>query len=214
MISKQTRLIVFDWDGTLMDSTGRIVSAMQTTATKLKLPVPSVDDVRGIIGLNLNECYQRLFPEVDDHDWITEEYRYQYVEGDATPSPLFEGTAETLEYLKSQGYLLAVATGKAREGLERVLNDSGVKSMFDVTIASDEAQGKPHPEMLNKLMAHTKTSPEQSIMVGDTTFDLEMATKAGMPSIGVTFGAHTLDMLRRCRPQAIIDDIRELKVHK
>lgn len=214
MISKQTRLIVFDWDGTLMDSTGRIVSAMQTTATKLKLPVPSVDDVRGIIGLNLNECYQRLFPEVDDHDWITEEYRYQYVEGDATPSPLFEGTAETLEYLKSQGYLLAVATGKAREGLERVLNDSGVKSMFDVTIASDEAQGKPHPEMLNKLMAHTKTSPEQSIMVGDTTFDLEMATKAGMPSIGVTFGAHTLDMLRRCRPQAIIDDIRELKGHK
>lgn len=211
MISKQTRLIVFDWDGTLMDSTGRIVSAMQTTATNLKLPVPSVDDVRGIIGLNLTECYKRLFPEVDDHDWITKEYRYQYVEGDPTPSPLFEGTAETLEHLKNNGHLIAVATGKAREGLDRVLNDSGLKSLFDLTIASDEAQGKPHPEMLNKLMSHTKTSPEQSIMVGDTTFDLQMAKKAGMPSIGVTFGAHTIEMLRSCQPQAIIDDIRQLK---
>lgn len=211
MIAKQTRLIVFDWDGTLMDSTGRIVSAMQTTATNLKLPIPSVDDVRGIIGLSLDECYRRLFPEVDDHDWITEEYRYQYVEGDQTPSPLFEGTEDTLEHLKSRGYLLAVATGKARHGLDRVLNESGLREIFDVTIASDEAQSKPHPEMLHKLMAHTKTQPEQSIMVGDTTFDLEMAQRAGMGGIGVTFGAHTIEMLKTCAPQAIIDDIRHLK---
>ena len=104
MLTLDTPLIVFDWDGTLMDSTGRIVSAMQTTARNLKLPIPSDDEVRAIIGLSLGNCYRQLFPEVDDHDWITEEYRYQYVEGDKTPSPMFEGVEDVLTKLKNDGY--------------------------------------------------------------------------------------------------------------
>ena len=210
MISKHTQLVVFDWDGTLMDSTGRIVSAMQTTARNLQLPVPTEIDVKGIIGLSLDECYRRLFPDVNDHDWITKEYRYQYVEGDQTPTPLFEGAMETLEHLKNQGHLLAVATGKARYGLDRVLSESGLGHLFDVTIASDEARGKPDPDMLHKLLQHTGASPNDALMVGDTTYDLQMARSAGMDSIAVSFGAHTVDQLKSLSPIAIINSLQEL----
>ncbi|AOE49794.1 HAD-IA family hydrolase [Kangiella sediminilitoris] len=210
MLSLETPLIVFDWDGTLMDSTGRIVSAMQTTARNLELPVPSDDEVRSIIGLSLGVCYEKLFPGVDDHDWITEEYRYQYVEGDRTPSPVFEGVVDVLTSLKDQGYYLAVATGKARYGIDRVLNESKLKQFFDRTIASDEAQGKPHPEMLHTLLKHFGLVSEQAVMVGDTSHDLKMAQNAGTHSVGVSYGAHRVELLKQHSPMAIIDDIREL----
>ena len=210
MLTLETPLIVFDWDGTLMDSTGRIVSAMQTTARNLKLPVPSDDAVRSIIGLSLGNCYRQLFPGVDDHDWITEEYRYQYVDGDKTPSPVFEGVEEVLSQLKEQGHYLTVATGKARHGLDRVLNESKLKHFFDTTIASDESNSKPDPAMLHTLMKHFNLKPGQAVMVGDTSHDLKMAQNAGTHSIGVSYGAHTIETLRSCQPLAIIDDIREL----
>lgn len=214
MLSLETPLIVFDWDGTLMDSTGRIVSAMQATARNLKLPVPSDDEVRSIIGLSLGICYQRLFPEVDDHDWITEEYRYQYVEGDKTPSPVFDGVEDVLKHLKDEGYHLTVATGKARHGLDRVLNESKLKPFFDKTIASDESNSKPDPAMLQTLMKHFDVKPQQTVMVGDTTHDLKMAQNAGTHGVGVTYGAHRVELLKQHAPIAIIDDIRQLIEHK
>ncbi|GAA4355058.1 HAD-IA family hydrolase [Kangiella marina] len=210
IVTLKTPLIVFDWDGTLMDSTGRIVSAMQTTARNLKLPVPSDDEVRAIIGLSLSNCYRQLFPEVEDHDWITEEYRYQYVDGDKTPSPVFEGVEAVLAKLKDDGYYLSVATGKARDGLDRVLNESKLKHFFDFTIASDESNSKPDPAMLHTLMKHFDVKPEQTIMVGDTSHDLKMAQNAGALGVGVTYGAHRVDILRQHAPLAIINDIREL----
>ncbi|NVK21720.1 MAG: HAD-IA family hydrolase [Kangiellaceae bacterium] len=203
-------LVIFDWDGTLMDSTGRIVSAMQTTARNLKLPIPTASQVKAIIGLSLDECYQRLFPEVTDHDWITQEYRYQYVEGDQTPSPLFTGVSDTLHSLKSRGYKLAVATGKARHGLDRVLLESGLTGLFDLTIASDESKSKPDPHMLVSLLKRSQCKTHQAIMIGDTSYDLEMAQNANMASIGVSFGAHSVDVLKQYNPKAIIDCFTEL----
>lgn len=194
-----------------MDSTGRIVSAMQTTARNLELPIPSEKDVRGIIGLSLSKCYSILFPDVEDHDWLTEEYRFQYVEGDKTPSPLFSGVKETLHYLKEHNYHLAVATGKARPGLDRVLDESELRGYFDWTIGADEAISKPHPKMLHTLLSKANLSSEQAVMVGDTSFDLEMAQNANMPSIGVSFGAHSAESLSSFSPQHIIDDFTELQ---
>lgn len=197
-----------------MDSTGRIVSAMQTTAKNLKLPMPTDDEVRSIIGLSLNNCYRLLFPEVDDHDWITEEYRYQYVDGDKTPSPVFEGVEDVLTRLKEQGYYLTVATGKARHGLDRVLDESKLRHFFDKTIASDESNSKPDPAMLHTLMKHFDLKSEQTVMIGDTTHDLKMAQNARAHSVGVSYGAHRVESLKEHAPLAIIDDIRQLITEK
>lgn len=208
---KNIKLIVFDWDGTIMDSTGRIISSMQQAARKLELPVPSEEAVRGIIGLGLTECLNILFPELSCHKAISEEYRYQYVEADKTPSPIFEGVSEVLTQLKSQGYILAVATGKARHGLDRVLKESGLKEYFDFTIGADEVENaKPAPDMLNVLIDKTQTKPHQVIMIGDTSFDLEMANNAKTFSIAVTFGAHSKSYLMKYNPFAIISTFKEL----
>ena len=147
---------------------------------------------------------------MDDHDWITEEYRYQYVDGDKTPSPVFEGVEEVLTSLKEQGYYLTVATGKARHGLDRVLDESKLRHFFDKTIASDESNSKPDPAMLHTLMKHFALKPEQTVMVGDTTHDLKMAQNAGTHGVAVTYGAHSVDSLKKHAPIAIIDDIRQL----
>ncbi len=206
------KLIVFDWDGTLMDSTGRIVSAMQQTARNLELPVPAAAAVKGIIGLGITDCFNLLFPELDCHKAITEEYRYQYVEGDKTPTPLFAGVPELLTILKNQGYQLAVATGKARHGLDRVLHETGLQEIFHHTVGADEvANAKPNPDMLHLLMNKMDCQPHQTVMIGDTSFDLEMAQNAGTHAIGVSFGAQSVEQLSSYQPFAIIDDINQLK---
>ncbi|WP_285834477.1 HAD family hydrolase [Kangiella sp. TOML190] len=203
---------MFDWDGTLMDSTGRIVSAMQQTARNLALAIPSEDAVKGIIGLGLTECFNILFPDLKEHAAITEEYRYQYVEGDKTPSPLFDGVEQVLLELKAKGYQLAVATGKAREGLDRVLKVTGLKEFFTHTIGANEVEnGKPSPDMLNILMNKSNVSAKQLVMIGDTGFDLQMAQNVGAYSIGVSFGAQSKQQLKLYQPVAIIDQFRQLK---
>ncbi len=199
-----------------MDSTGRIVSAMQQTARNLHLPIPSDAAVKGIIGLGLTECINILFPALNadlntDHSAITKEYRYQYVEGDKTPSPLFSGVKTVLQQLKAKGYQLAVATGKARHGLDRVLDESDLRGYFVHTVAADEvANAKPSPDMLQLLMAKTNTKPSQVVMIGDTGFDLEMAKRANVASIGVTFGAQSKQQLQTHQPLAIIKQFTEL----
>ncbi len=205
------RLIVFDWDGTIMDSTGRIVSAMQQAARKQNLPIPTDKAVKNIIGLGLTQCFNILFPDLKCHKAITEEYRFQYVEADATPSPIFDGVETVLTELKAKGYILAVATGKARHGLDRVLAGSGLAKYFDYTIGADEVtNAKPAPDMLNWLMQQTQIKPQQVAMIGDTSFDLEMANNAGTHAIGVTFGAQSQKQLKRFNPFQIISSFTQI----
>ncbi|MRX26934.1 HAD-IA family hydrolase [Kangiella sp. HZ709] len=195
-----------------MDSTGRIVSAMQESARRLDLLVPTDEAVKGIIGLGLTECLNILFPELKCHKAITEEYRYQYVEADTTPTPVFEGVEEVLQTLKAKGHMLAVATGKARHGLDRVLDESGLRHYFEHTIGADEVgNAKPAPDMLNVLMQKTNTNAKEVIMIGDTSFDLEMANNAGTYSIGVTFGAQTKETLKNYEPAKIVHCFSNLK---
>ncbi len=151
--NKHYKHIIFDWDGTLMDSTGRIVSAMQSTAENLSLAVPSIDAVKSIIGLSMDEVLDRLFPHNKGsiRDEILDEYRYQYVVGDNTPSPLFAGSLSLLNWLREQGITISVATGKARHGLHRVLSEVDMVEFFDFTICADEASSKPSPHMVDIL---------------------------------------------------------------
>jgi len=206
------KCIVFDWDGTLMDSAPRIISAMQTAAENVGLAVPTEEDVRHIIGLSLPKVFDALFPartQKQNAD-LMEEYRYQYVEGDSTPTPLFEGAKDTLELLRNKGFKLSVATGKARPGLSRVLNEVALHSYFDFTIAADEAESKPHPDMLHKTASHFNVSLNELLMVGDTSFDMEMAKNARTDSVAATYGAHTLEKLQSYEPNYYINSITEL----
>jgi phosphoglycolate phosphatase len=207
------RYIIFDWDGTLMDSAPRIVSAMQETARVLGLEVPEEAAVKQIIGLSLEHVFERLFPKVpeSEHHRLFEEYKYQYIEGNHADTPLFDGVEETLFDLKMRGFELAIATGKRRAGLERVMQNLAVRSLFSDSICAGEAKGKPDPDMLLQLTKRNAWPVEQCVMIGDTSHDLEMANKAKVASIGVSYGAHPVETLIQCSPKLIIDDIRELQ---
>lgn len=205
-------LLVFDWDGTLMDSEARIVACVEAAIKDLEMPVPDRKSISNIIGLGLREAVHQLFPEGDEqlHLQIANRYRVHFFSDSKTPSPLFEGTRETLELLTNQGYMLAVATGKGRQGLDHALQTSGLGVFFHLTRCADETFSKPHPEMLNQILEVTGIYPEQALMIGDTEYDLEMALNAGMPSLGVTYGVHTPDRLRKHNPLACVDHITEI----
>ncbi len=205
--------IIFDWDGTLMDSTGRIVSAMQATAREKQLPIPSVEAVKSIIGLSMSAVMDQMFPSADSQmrDELMEIYRYQYVEGDNTPSPLFEGTIPLLEWLKKEGIPIAVATGKARHGLERVLKESGLTDFFDLTICADEAASKPHPEMVEYLLDKASKPLHDTLLLGDSIHDLKMANNAGIDSVAVTSGANSFAELSVHNPITILERVCHLQ---
>ncbi len=205
-------LIIFDWDGTLMDSTARIVSCCQKAAVEVNLPVPEAESVRQIIGLNLTRSFEILFPTASESDKMAlyESYRTLYVETDNTPSPVFDGAVEMLTALNNNNIRLAVATGKARQGLNRVMGIAKLEAFFEDSICADEATGKPHPEMIHILLKRFNMKPHQAIMVGDTEHDLEMAHNAKVLSIGVSFGAHSVEQLQKWRPLSILDHLSEL----
>lgn len=208
------RLLIFDWDGTLVDSIGRIVEAMHLAADVCGLARLDDGAVRGIIGLALPEAIAQLYPDLDDL-LLSERFRLayseQYLQLEREPSPLFAGVAESLEAFRAQGYRLAVATGKSRHGLQRVLQGRGWLDYFDITRCADETASKPHPLMLQEILAHFRLAPEQALMVGDSVFDLQMARNAGMDSVAVGFGAQSLDSLRLCDPQLAINEFSELR---
>ena len=196
-------LAVFDWDGTLMDSTQKIVLCMQKAARQVGLPVCSPEAVQNIIGLGLPEAICSLYPELPPSQWepLRQQYAYYYVEGDTTPTPFFEGVLEGLACLKAKGVQLAVATGKSRKGLDRVLQNGPLAEVFCATRCADETASKPNPLMLQQLLAHTGKTAQQSIMVGDTEYDLAMAHAIAMPSIAVTYGAHRPERLLAFQPR-------------
>ncbi|KUM53716.1 HAD-IA family hydrolase [Rheinheimera sp. EpRS3] len=211
-VTDKVSLVVFDWDGTVMDSIGRIVSSMQAAARHSDLVVPSDFAVKQIIGLSLDPALDVLFPGVtaDKRLQLFTHYRDHYVIHDTTPTPLFDGVEQVLQQLKAQNVLLAVATGKARKGLQRMFDETGLAKYFDTSRCADEAQSKPHPDMLQQILLELNIKAEHAIMVGDTSHDMKMAQAIAMPRIGVTHGVHGRDVLSQFAPKAIIDTIPEL----
>ena len=207
-------LYIFDWDGTLSQSLDHIVASIDCAARQAGLPVLSLEEQQAVIGLGLEEALSELYPQADSRQrqlWL-DAYRESYLLLDQeSPSPLYEGVEETLEHLLTQGHKLAVATGKARRGLDRVMTNAGISHVFSATRCVDEARSKPHPLMLNQLLELTGFSAADALMVGDTDFDLLMANEAGISAVGVTYGAHPITRLQACRPQRLIADIRELR---
>jgi len=203
-------LIVFDWDGTLTDSAGRIVGTFRKAMTTIGALAPEDDTtIRETIGLELPEAARLLLPHAAPsvHAALVEAYRDHWLAPDAPRPELFDDTLECLEGLRSRGLWLAVATGKSRRGLDREMGQLGLSDMFVATRCADETAGKPHPRMLRELMAERAVAPEQTVMVGDTTFDLDMANNAGVRAVAVTTGAHGAERLRSRQPVACVERV-------
>lgn len=207
------KLLIFDWDGTLADSIGRIVTAMHIAAQRAGRPERDEESVKGIIGLGLPEAILSLYPGMTPDQVLSfrQHYADVYIGLDAQPSPLFAGVKESLETFRDEGYRLAVATGKARRGLDRVLKANGWENFFDITRAADESASKPDPLMLNQILAHCDVPPEQALMVGDASFDLLMARNAGIDSVAVGYGAQSMQSLLAYEPRLAIQHFTELR---
>lgn len=202
MARKQFDLIVFDWDGTLMDSTATIVKSIQAAARDIGLPIPSREAASHVIGLGLTEAMQTVLgPDLEPkmYQRMVERYRHHYLTKDQELT-LFDGVEAMLHELSQQGYFLAVATGKSRVGLNRALNAAKLLSTFDATRCADETFSKPHPAMLQELTRELGQDLKRTVMIGDTTHDLLMAQNAGAAGIAVEYGAHPVDQLTACRP--------------
>ena len=208
----QHKLIVFDWDGTLMDSEARIVACMQGAITDLAMPERSVDDIRNIIGLGLRESVAMLFHDLSETDYraLVDRYRYHFLVGDKTPSLLFEGVVQLLTRLLEKGHFLAVATGKGRVGLDKVLEETELKSVFHTTKCADETFSKPHPQMLLDIIDELGVDAKETLMIGDTEYDLQMANNAGTAALAVSYGVHSKQRLLDCQPLSCVDSVGEL----
>jgi len=211
MARKQFDLIVFDWDGTLMDSTTTIVKCIQASAKDLGLPIPDNRTAAYVIGLGLMDAMQAVLPGVDPKFYprMVERYRYHYLAQDQELS-LFEGAREMLTDLSQQGYFLAVATGKSRVGLNRALDTVKLLSLFDATRCADETFSKPHPAMLQELTRELGQDLKRTVMIGDTTHDLQMAINAGAAGVAVEYGAHGIPELHALNPLYSAKSIAEL----
>lgn len=208
---KQFDLLVFDWDGTLMDSAGAICHSIQAASRDMGLSVPSDNEARHIIGLGLNEAIAALFPNLSRSDYgtLVDHYRHHYLSRDMN-IPLFDGVVETIASLHEEGFLLAVATGKGRRGLDSVLEYTDIGKYFHGSRCADECISKPHPCMLLELMEEFGVSPSKTLMIGDTSHDLLMANNAGVQAIGVSYGAHPRDGLMALSPIACVENFSEL----
>ena len=207
------KLLIFDWDGTLCNSLERIAGCIRAAAEECDLLPPEPEAAREIVGLGLVEALEALFPGISMPQILAmrDSYSRHFVEQDAEPSPFFPGVEETLESLRDEGYWLAVATGKSRRGLNRVLKTRGLTEFFHASRCADETASKPHPLMLKELLAEFDLPPEQALMVGDTEFDMEMAVRANIPRIAVSYGAHSKERLNSYQPIACIDEFLTIK---
>ena len=213
MAKKQFDLLVFDWDGTLMDSTPTIVKCIQSAAKDLGLPVPADSAAAFVIGLSLPAAMQAVLPDVDSrmHAKMVERYRFHYLTRDHELT-LFTGVRDMLDDLSQQGYFLAVATGKSRVGLSRALHTANLTSVFDATRCADETFSKPHPAMLQEITRELGQDMRRTLMIGDTTHDLQMAKNAGAAGVAVEFGAHPADELAEMMPLYSAKSIQDLHV--
>ena len=211
-MKRDYELIVFDWDGTLMDSRARIVVCMQAGFRSAGFDVPSDEAVAALIGLGLDEVVHRLSPDcsTQQQKTIADAYRTHFFTNTETPSCLFEGAVETLEILKDAGLQLAIATGKSRRGLEKDLDDAGVRELFDFSRCADETRSKPHPDMLEEIMDRLGVLAAKTLMVGDTDFDMHMANNAGADALAVSYGVHDRERLLQTQPAGVIDAVSHI----
>lgn len=205
-------LIVFDWDGTLMDSAGAIVACIRAAAVDLGLAPPPEERARHVIGLGLHEALRHALPELEEsrHAELADRYRRHYLAQDMGLA-LFEGAGMLVRELADAGFMLAVATGKSRAGLARALAVSGLGDAFHASRCADECHSKPHPQMLEELMEELGVSPRLTLMIGDTTHDLLMARNAGVASVGVSYGAHPANVLTEAEPLHLARSVAELR---
>ena len=206
------RLIAFDWDGTLVDSVDHIVKSVKYAAEKLAFNALDNDSVKNIIGLGMNEAIKTLYSSVTDDDIVR--FRQFYSEAFFSEvigrDHLFPNAENVLGQFKDQGVILAVATGKGRNGLDKALHSTGLKSYFSIERCADESASKPSPLMLEQIMSVMDIKPSEMLMVGDTDFDMEMAERAGVDRVGVSYGAQARHRLESFNPLCIVDDLNEL----
>lgn len=206
------RLLVFDWDGTLMDSEAKIVGCLGLTLRDLGCPALPREALLNVIGLGLPEVARALLPGAESEAIrrFIDRYRYHFLSDHLAPSTLFPGALDTLRELDRRGYLLAVATGKGRAGLQRSLEDTACTELFVATRCADETASKPNPLMLLELMDVTGVTPAETLMIGDTEYDLLMARSAGVAAVAVGYGVHERERLLAHRPLGCLDDMREI----
>lgn len=209
---RRYRLIVFDWDGTLADSTAPIAAAIRAACVAVGRPMPSESDARYVIGLGLSDALSHVAPGLspDEQRQLAAHYRRHYLDREPT-IPLFQGAAQLLADLDAAGFLLAVATGKTRAGLDRAIAKNGLAGRFHATRCADEGFPKPHPDMLLTLMDRLAADPRDTLMIGDTTHDLQLAANAGTASVAVSYGAHAADALGGLGPRHIAASVEELE---
>ncbi len=211
-MNNRFKLVVFDWDGTLMDSEAQITQSLANVIAELALAARSNHELRNVIGLGLPEAIRRLYPNEDEAtvDKFADRYRHHFLAGNQNRSVLFDGALEVIKRLHADDYLLAVATGKSRRGLDRSIAETNSGDYFHITRCADETHSKPHPQMLLEIMAVLDVAPEHTVMVGDTEYDLQMAAEAGTASLGVTYGVHAVERLQAHNPLTCLDNISEV----
>jgi len=208
------KLLIFDWDGTIMDSVARIVDCLRISSEQVLGDENRSDhELKDVIGLGLREAIQQLHPVASEQQILdmSNAYRHQYMEVNKTSSALFEDAEKTLETLEKQGYWLAVATGKGRQGLDQVLDITGLGPRFHSTRCASETFSKPHPLMLEEILQQLGLYPEDALMIGDTEYDMEMARNAKMDCLGVSYGVHSTERLQKHQPIGCIDHINQLE---
>ncbi len=210
-MGKRYDLIVFDWDGTVMDSTTMIAGSIQAACRDLGLAVPGDEAARHVIGLGLSQALRYAVPDAPEsmYEPLVARYRHHFMAQDQS-IPLFNGARETIAELHGAGYWLGVATGKSRMGLDRVLESTGLKKYFHATRTADRTLSKPNPAMLFELMDELSVSAERALMIGDTTHDVQMAQNAGVDVVAVGHGAHPPEQLQELNPLALVKDFAEL----
>ena len=204
-------LIAFDWDGTLFDSTAIIVRCIQAAVRDVGGTMPTDKEAAYVIGMGLMQALAHAAPDVplEKYTELGNRYRFHYLQHQDDLS-LFDGVLPLLNDLRERGHLLAVATGKSRRGLDEALHSVDLRGVFDGSRTADQTAGKPHPLMLQELMAEFDVAPERLLMIGDTTHDLQMAVNAGCASVGVSYGAHEPDAFHALKPLAVAHSVREL----
>ena len=207
------KVVIFDWDGTLIDSVDHIADSLHQAATELGYPELEREAYRDIIGLGMIEALEKLYPGLtrDEMQRIRDGYAGYFFQKVTTPQNVFDGMADVVTDIRRSGRGCSVATGKSRRGRARALTSSGLGPHCDITRCADETRSKPDPLMLEEILAFYGYEPEEAVMIGDTRYDLDMARRIGMPSIGVEWGVHQRDVLQEYDPHAVVTSVDELR---
>lgn len=207
------KVVIFDWDGTVVDSVEHIADSLHHAATELGFPALERDAYRDIIGLGIVEALEALYPGIDrtEMEAIRQGYARYFFSKKTTPQQVFEGMTQVLADLNACGRACAVATGKSRRGLDQALLSSGLGGHFQITRCADETRSKPDPAMLVEIIEHFGIAPEDAVMIGDTRYDLDMAQRIRMPAIGVEWGVHDRKELQQYAPREVVSSVVELR---